>query len=63
MMRKEKKWAIVTGVLLLLSLVSGGAAAILVGGVLYDIIYAIHKISSVLTAIFFIVSIRLSGKN
>jgi len=62
-MRKEKKWAIVTGVLLLLSLVSGGAAAILVGGVLYDIIYAIHKISSVLTAIFFIVSIRLSGKN
>ena len=63
MMRKEKKWAIVTGVLLLISLVSGGAAAILVGGVLYDIIYAIHKISSVLTAIFFIVSIRLSSKN
>lgn len=62
-MRKEKKWAIVTGVLLLISLVSGGAAAILAEGVLYDIIYAIHKISSVLTAIFFIVSIRLSGKN
>ncbi len=63
MVRKEKKWAIVTGVLLLISLVSGGAAAIIAGGVLYDIIYAIHKISSVLTAIFFIVSIRLSGKN
>ncbi len=57
-MKKEIKWTMIVGILLLFSLVSGGAAAILVEGLIYDIIYAIHKITSVLTGIFFILSIR-----
>jgi hypothetical protein len=62
MRTKESKAIFITGVLLLLSLVSGGAAAILVEGLAYEIIYAIHKITSVLAAIGFIVAIRLRGK-
>jgi len=61
-MRKEKKWILVAVVLLLISLVSGGAAAIMAEGLVYDVIYAIHKISSVLFAIFFIVLLRYRGK-
>ena len=57
-MKKEIKWTMIVGILLLVSLVSGGAAAILVEGLIYDVIYAIHKITSVLAGIFFIVSIR-----
>ena len=57
-MKKEIKWTMIVGILLIFSLVSGGAAAILVKGLIYDIIYAIHKITSVLAGVFFIVSIR-----
>ncbi|NIQ04289.1 MAG: hypothetical protein GWO20_00720 [Candidatus Korarchaeota archaeon] len=62
MRRKDLKVTILTGVFLLLSLVSGGTAAIMTEGLVYDIMYAIHKITSVLVAIFFIVSIRSRGK-
>ena len=62
MRSKELKWTIITGVILLLSLVSGGAVAIIAEGIIYDIVYAIHKISSVLAGIFFVVSVRLHGK-
>lgn len=65
-MVKEKKWLIITGIFLLVSLISGGAAAILVEGTGYNIIYAVHKITSVLAAVFFIVLItvlvRIPGK-
>lgn len=62
-MEKTNKWLLLFGIILLISLVSGGAAAILVTGLIYDIIYAIHKVSSVITAILFIYSIRFYKKN
>lgn len=48
------KW---TAILLLVSLISGGASAILVEGITYEVIYALHKIFSVATAILFIIAI------
>ncbi|MBN1799884.1 MAG: hypothetical protein JW891_00160 [Candidatus Lokiarchaeota archaeon] len=54
-MRKEKQLTLISVLLLVISLVSGGAAAILVEGVPYDIIYALHKVSSVLFVIAFVV--------
>jgi hypothetical protein len=56
-MKKEKQWIIIIVVLLVISFVSGGTAAILVKGLGYDVIYAIHKISSVIFAIVFLVLI------
>jgi hypothetical protein len=61
-MEKSKKWLWIVSIIILFSLVSGGASAILVSGFMYDIIYAIHKITSVLFVIFFIIFIRLRGK-
>ena len=55
MRSKDSKITIIIGILLVSSLVSGGAAAILVEGLAYDIIYAIHKITSVLFAIGFVI--------
>ena len=60
-MEKNKKWLLIVIIFILFSLVSGGASAILVSGFVYDIIYAIHKITSVLFVIFFIIFIRLRG--
>lgn len=54
-MNKVMKW---TAILLLISLVSGGASAILVEGIIYEVIYALHKIFSVAAAILFIIAIR-----
>jgi hypothetical protein len=54
-MKKEKQWIAILVILLVISLVSGGAAAILMVGLAYDIIYAIHKISSVIFAILLII--------
>jgi hypothetical protein len=54
-MKKEKQWIAILVILLAISLVSGGAAAILMEGLAYDIIYAIHKISSVIFAILIII--------
>ncbi len=62
MRTKEKKIIIITGVFLLLSLISGGASAILINGLAYDILYALHKITSVITAILFIVYIWIRTK-
>ncbi len=62
-MEKTNKWLLLFGIILLISLVSGGTAAILVTGFIYDIIYAVHKVSSVITAILFIYSIRFYKKN
>ncbi len=56
-MKKETQWIIIIVILLVISLVSGGAAAILAVGLIYDIIYAIHKISSVIFAIVFVILI------
>jgi len=56
-MKKEKQWIIIIVILLVISLVSGGTAAILVEGLGYDVIYAIHKISSVIFAIIFVILI------
>jgi hypothetical protein len=56
-MKKEKQWIVIIVILLVISLVSGGAAAILATGLGYDIIYAIHKISSVIFAIVLVVLI------
>jgi hypothetical protein len=61
-MEKNKKWLWIVSIVIVFSLVSGGAAAILVRGFVYEIIYAIHKITSVLFVIFFIIFIRLRGK-
>ena len=61
-MEKNKKWLWIVSIFILFSLVSGGAAAILVSGFVFDIIYAIHKITSVIFVIFFIIFIRLRGK-
>jgi hypothetical protein len=61
-MKKEKQWIIIIIILLVISLVSGGAAAILMEGLAYDIIYAIHKISSVIFAIVFVVLIFRRSK-
>ena len=60
---KEIKWLRITIILLVISLVSGGASAILVQGIAYDVLYAIHKISSVLMVIFFIVFLRNREKD
>ena len=49
------KW---TAILLLISLISGGASAILVDGIIYEVIYALHKIFSVVAAILFLIAIR-----
>jgi hypothetical protein len=61
-MEKNIKWLWIVIIFILFSLVSGGTAAILVSGIMYEIIYAIHKITSVLFVIFFIIFIRLKGK-
>ena len=58
-MDKELKW---TAILLLISLISGGASVVLVEGITYETIYAIHKIFSVAAAILFIIAIRRMGK-
>ena len=54
-MKKEKQWIIIIAVLLVISLVSGGASAILLIGLAFDIIYAIHKISSVIFAVLLVI--------
>ncbi|MEJ2294394.1 MAG: hypothetical protein P8Y23_06445 [Candidatus Lokiarchaeota archaeon] len=54
-MKKEKQWIIIIAVLLVISLVSGGASAILLVGLAFDIIYAIHKISSVIFAVLLVI--------
>ena len=54
-MKKEKQWIVILVILLVISLVSGGTSAILMESLAYDIIYAIHKISSVIFAILLIV--------
>ncbi|MFW9948931.1 MAG: hypothetical protein ACFFKA_02245 [Candidatus Thorarchaeota archaeon] len=61
-MKKEKQWIIIIVILLVVSLVSGGAAAILMAGLAYDIIYAIHKISSVIFAVLLIILFVRRGK-
>jgi hypothetical protein len=54
-MKKGKQWIVIIVIFLVISLVSGGAAAILMEGLSYDTIYAIHKISSVIFAILLII--------
>jgi len=61
-MEKNIKWLWIVIIFILFSLISGGTAAILVSGIMYEIIYAIHKITSVLFVIFFIIFIRQKGK-
>ena len=61
-MRKDFIWMVVSSMLFIFSMISGGAAAILVQGGLYDFIYAVHKIISVLAFIIFIVTIVIVYK-
>ncbi len=61
MRSKEFNTSLVTLIFLVTSLVSGGAAAILVQGVAYEVLYAIHKITSVVMAICVIILIRVRG--
>jgi uncharacterized membrane protein len=42
-------------ILLVISLVSGGTSAILLVGLAFEIIYAIHKISSVIFAVLLVI--------
>lgn len=58
----KSKIMTLTIVFLIFSLVSGGASAILLEGLAYDILYAIHKITSVLMTVFFVIGIRKQGK-
>ncbi|MFX1567584.1 MAG: hypothetical protein ACFFCV_04360 [Promethearchaeota archaeon] len=61
-MRNDSNWMLIIIILLIISLFTGGASAILLEGIIYEILYAIHKISSVLFVIFFIVVIRKQSK-
>jgi uncharacterized membrane protein len=54
-MKKEKQWIMIIIVLLVISLVSGGTSAILLIGLAFEIIYAIHKISSVIFAVLLVI--------
>ena len=58
----KSKIMTLTIVFLIFSLGSGGASAILLEGLAYDILYAIHKITSVLMTVFLVIGVRKQGK-
>jgi hypothetical protein len=62
-MKKEKQWMVIIIILLVISLVSGGSAAILVEGLVYDVIYAIHKVSSVIFVIVLVIFLYRRSKD
>ncbi|TXT63097.1 MAG: hypothetical protein BAJALOKI1v1_790010 [Promethearchaeota archaeon] len=60
--KKEKNILTIMGLLFIFSLVSGGASAILLQGLAYDILYAIHKVTSVIGSILFVVYVWIRFK-
>ncbi|MBD3215992.1 MAG: hypothetical protein GF311_25495 [Candidatus Lokiarchaeota archaeon] len=63
MNEKEKKIMASLAIFLIFSLITGGASAILVVGIVYDVLYALHKITSVMAAVFFILLYRVRARD
>ncbi len=62
MKSQEYKMTLFVSLFLISSLVSGGASAVLGVGLIYEIMFAVHKITSIIMVILFILLIRIHGK-
>lgn len=65
-MNEISKWIKIVGIFIFLSFITGAAAAgtaVTIDGIVYDILYGVHKILSVLAIVIFVVFFLKGSKD